>query len=237
MDLIRHPIVFLHLPRTRGTPIHAALARQIGAPRVANGVHAPGHVLYSGQLDWDGFEALPQGRFAFTVLRDPRERIAALYFHLRATAAALPPDQPCDADHRNALEWTADDFFFGGDAAWQARIAENFDNLYCSYFGSRLVRGAAAFRALPRAEALGIARHSLAQLDGVFHSTDLRPLEAALQERYGFVLRLGERGEPVDDEPKWPRLLEALDTDAARARIEALAERDAELMVRRNGGH
>ena len=100
MDLIRHPIVFLHLPRTGGGAVHAALARVVGTPRVSPVRSAdqaapgaaqfpPGHALYSGPLDWDGIEALPRGRFTFTVLRDPQERIASLYLHFRALADAL----------------------------------------------------------------------------------------------------------------------------------------------------
>ena len=100
MDLIRHPIVFLHLPRTGGGAAHAALARVVGAPRVSPVRSAgqaapgaaqfpPGYALYSGPLDWNGIETLPRGRFTFTVLRDPQERIASLYFHFRALAEAV----------------------------------------------------------------------------------------------------------------------------------------------------
>ena len=251
MDLIRHPIVFLHLPRTGGGAVHAALARVVGAPRVSPVRNAdqaapgaaqfpPGHALYSGSLDWDGIEALPRGRFTFTVLRDPQERIASLYFHFRALAEALTEDdlaRPENLHLFRARHWTADDCFFGGDADWQARIRDLCDNVYCSYFGARRIGGTAAFRALPRAAALATARRGLADLDGVIHCNDLRPLEAALRDRYGVTLRLAVPSETTSEHLRWPRLLEAFDTDSARQRIESFAERDQELLARHPALH
>lgn len=247
MDLIRHPIVFLHLPRTGGGAVHAALARVVGAPRVSPVRSAgqaapgaaqfpPGHALYSGPLDWDGIEALPRGRFTFTVLRDPQERIASLYFHFRGLAEALSDEDlalPQNLHLARARHWTADDCFFSGDDDWQARIRDLCDNVYCSYFGARRIGGTSAFRALPRAEALATARRGLADLDGVIQCSDLRPLEAALQERYGLTLRLAAPSEATSEHRRWPRLLEAFATDAARRRIESFAERDADLLARR----
>jgi hypothetical protein len=251
MDLIRHPIVFLHLPRTGGGAVHAALARVVGAPRVSPVRRAdqappgaaqfpPGHALYSGPLDWDGIETLPRGRFTFTVLRDPQERIASLYFHFRTLAEALSEDDlalPENLHLFRARHWTADDCFFGGDDAWQAQIRDICDNVYCSYFGARRIGGTAAFRALPRAEALATARRGLADLDGVIHCSDLRPLEAALLDRYGVILRLAAPSDATSEHLRWPRLLETFGTDAARLRIESFAERDQDLLARRPALH
>ena len=250
MDLIRHPIVFLHLPKTAGQTIHNALARAVGPAQVSPvRVHTqvqpgatqfpPGHALYSGHLDWDRIDTLPPGRFTFTVLRDPQERIASFYFYLRREAAHLSPDAlkaPENTGRRRALEWTADDYFFGGDAAWQSFIRDHYDNFYCAYFATRRFRGAAPFRALPRSEALARARHGLAELDGLFNTADLRPLEAALADRYGFALTLTDRFDNAGDapsDPRWPRLLDAFETDSARRLIADFAVRDACLMARR----
>jgi hypothetical protein len=250
MDLIRHPIVFLHLPKTAGQTVHNALAAAVGPARVSPvRVHTqagpgaaqfpPGHALYSGHLDWDGIGALPDQRFTFTILRDPRERIASFYLYLRREAQRLPPEvlaQPENVGRHNALTWSADDYFFGGDDAWQAFVRDHFDNFYCSYFGTRRVRGGAAFRALPRTQAIAHARHGLASLDGVFRTDDLRALEAVMAERYGFALRLSGRYDNAGDrrgEPRWPRLLAAFETDAARNRIDDFVDRDCDLLSRR----
>lgn len=250
MDLIRHPIVFLHLPKTAGQTIHNALSRAVGAAQVspvrvhtqaasAAAQYPAGHALYSGHLDWEGVEVLPPGRFVFTVLRDPRERIASFYLYLRREATRLPAEvlaRPENAGRHHALHWTADDYFFGGGGDWQAFVRDHYDNFYCSYFGTRRFRGAAAFRALPAPEAVARARHGLAQLDGVFRTADLRPLESVLEERYGFRLALCGRFDNAGEAreaPRWPQLLACFETDAARARIESFAARDAELLGRR----
>ncbi len=250
MDLIRHPIVFLHLPKTAGQTVHNALARAVGQPQVSPiRVHTkvqpgesqfpPGHALYSGHLDWDGIGTLPAGRFTFTILRDPQERIASFYFYLRREAARLTPAAllaPENIGRRRALEWSADDYFFGGDAEWQSFIRDHYDNFYCSYFATRRFRGASSFRALPQVEALARARHGLAELDGLFNTADLLPLEAALADRYGFALNLTGHFDNAGDapsDPRWPRLLDAFGTDSARHLIEDFATRDAALVARR----
>lgn len=250
MDLIRHPIVFLHLPKCAGQTIHNALAAAVGAARVSPvRVHTqagpgaaqfpPGFALYSGHLDWDRIDTLPEGRFTFTVLRDPQERIASFYFYLRREAQRLTEAQlglPESAGRHHALHWSADDYFFGGDAQWQDFVRDHYDNFYCQYFALRRFRGGRAIRALPRDEAVSCARHGLAELDGVFRTDDLRPLESSLMERYGVRLHLTDRFDNAGDgrgEPRWPMLLDAFESDTSRARIEAFAESDAELLGRR----
>jgi hypothetical protein len=250
MDLIRHPIVFLHLPKTAGQTIHNALAAAVGAARVSPiRLHTeagpgatqfpPGYALYSGHLDWDRIGTLPEGRFTFTVLRDPQERIASFYFYLRREAQKLTEAQlllPENLGRDRALHWSADDYFFGGDAQWQDFVRDHYDNFYCQYFALRRFRGGRVIRALPRDEAVTQARHGLALLDGVFRTNDLRPLETSLAERYGLHLHLSDRFDNAGDargEPRWPLLLDALEGDASRARIEAFAARDADLLSRR----
>lgn len=251
MDLIRHPIVFLHLPKTAGQTVHNALVRAIGPERISPvRVHTqvrpestqfpPGHALYSGHLDWDRIDVLPPGRFTFTVLRNPFERIASFYFYLRSEALRLPSGAlllPENIGRARALDWTADDYFFGGEPQWQSFIRDHYDNFYCAYFASRRMRGGAAIRALPPAEAVARARRGLAQLDGVFDAANLGPLEAAMADRYGFRLTLAGRRDNAGDGPRgavrWPRLLEVFGTDSARRRISDYAERDAELVARR----
>ncbi|PZQ99894.1 MAG: hypothetical protein DI533_04465 [Cereibacter sphaeroides] len=249
MDLIRNPIVFLHIPKTAGQTVHNALARAVGASRVSPvrvhtqaaggaGQFPAGHALYSGHLDWDGIDSLPIGRFTFTVLRAPKERIASFYFYLRREAERLSPEElaaPENIGRRRALHWSAEDYFLGGDEAWQGFLRDHYDNFYCSYFGTGRYRGAAEFRTLSDTEALSRAAQGLARIDGVFRTDALDRLERVLDERYGFRLQLADRFDNAGDartEPRWPRLLDRLGSDKARRTIEAFAERDAVLFDR-----
>ncbi len=57
-----------------------------------------------------------------------------------------------------------------------------------------------------------------------------------MAERYSFALRLSGRYDNAGDrrgEPRWPRLLAAFETDAARNRIDDFVDRDCDLLARR----
>ncbi len=251
MDLIQHPLVFLHLPKTAGQTVHNTLAAAVGSPLVSPiRVHSqaegwrqfpPGYGLYSGHLDMAEAGHLPRGRFTFTVLRDPRERIASFWLYLRRDALRLDPTHlalPSNIGRRRALDWAAEDYFFSGDATWQTFIRDHYDNFYCGYFGSGRFRGGGAIRALPAQAAIARAREGLAALDGVFSIGDLRPLEAALAERYGLTVRFDSRKDNAADlapqTRRWPILLDALGSDVARRRIESFVERDEALLAPRH---
>jgi hypothetical protein len=248
MDLVRHPIVFLHLPKTAGQTIHNALTRAVAPATVSPirvhtqaatgpGQFPPGHALYSGHLDWVEAHRLPPGRFAFTVLREPRERIASFYFFLRRDAQRLDSSalaRPENLGRRRALVWPAEEYFLGGDAVWQAFIRDHYDNFYCGYFATGRFRHGAAVRDLPAAVALARARAGLAQLDGVFQTSNLAPLEAAFAERYGFRLALAGRYDNAGEGPRglsrWTELMALLGSDTARRRLEAFVQRDEALL-------
>merc|ERR1711969_313057 len=138
------PIVFLHIPKTAGQTIHNALAAMVGGRHVSpirTHTQAPGdapqmpagYALYSGHIDWTELETLPGGRFTFTVLRDPRERIASFYFFLLKEAEALDRDaleRPQNYGKKLILQRSADDYFFGGPAGFNAFILDHYDNFY-----------------------------------------------------------------------------------------------------------
>jgi hypothetical protein len=58
-----------------------------------------------------------------------------------------------------------------------------------------------------------------------------------LLERYGVTLRLAAPSDTTSEHLRWPRLLEAFGTDAARQRIETFSERDQDLLARRPALH
>lgn len=243
------PVVFLHIPKTGGQTIHAALAQAVGAAAVspvrvhgqadAAGQMPPGYRLYSGHIDWGGLTRLPPGRFAFTVLRDPLERIASFYFYMLHEAGRLGPAElalPAREGMRRILARGPDDYFFGGGPDWQAFVRDHYDNFYCAYLATGRVRGGAALAGLPASEVLARALAGAGRLDRVCALEDLAPLEADLGAHLGVPVRLSGRRENLgplpQGTPRWPRLCARLARDASRARLERFAERDAELMRR-----
>lgn len=249
-SVVSKPVIFLHIPKTAGQTIHSELVRAIGKSRVSPvRVHtevAPGapqmpsgYLLYSGHLDWTELDGMPDDRFVFTVLRDPWERIASFYFYLLDQAQALDPAEltlPHRTGMRMILTHTADDYFFGGDANWQRFVADHYDNFYCSYFATRLMRGRKQIAKLPDAALLEKALDQSRSIDRIYATTDLASLEADVAAELGLQIRVTDRfvnaGPQKRDTLRWPRLLDRLERDDSAARLTRFGELDARLMER-----
>ncbi|ARC87499.1 sulfotransferase family 2 domain-containing protein [Rhodovulum sp. MB263] len=243
------PIVFLHIPKTAGQGIHATLEALVGGPEHVSPVRVhtqcpdgsqlpPGYDLYSGHIDWTELGTLPPDRFAFTVLRDPRERIASFYFFLQKEARALSPEalaHPANTGKRAALELSADDYFFGGTPAWQNFVRDHYDNFYTSYLATRRMRGRQRLRKLTAAERLDLAAQGAAALQGIYEVNRLQRLEADLSARFGKPVELAGRivnaGEHAPDERRWPKLLDRFEHDASAARLAEFVSLDERLMA------
>lgn len=250
MDLTHAPIVFLHIPKTAGQTVHNCLSRVVKERRVspirvhtqtslAEDQFPPGYSLYSGHLDWTAINQLPSARYVFTVLRDPGERIASFYFYLRKLAVSLDRAtllMPHNIGLARALDWAAEDYFFGGDDAWQTFVRSHYDNFYCSYFATRRMLGWGETRNFSQEQLLALARTGLSAIDAVFSTDAMDDLEAALEARCGTRLHLANRfdntsGQPADM-PRWPRFLAGFGTDDAARRVHSLAQLDQDLLRR-----
>ncbi len=242
------PIVFLHIPKTAGQTIHSELVKVVGGEKFTSPVRvhsqaAPedqfpaGYKLYSGHIDWVALETLPEDRFVFTVLREPKERIASFYFYLLKEAQMLTPAElalPANFGKLKALEESVDDYFFGGDQMWKNFILDHYDNFYLSYFASRLMRGRSMLMNLSEEEVSARAIASLANLDGVYLTNGLGRLEKDIAENFGKRISVTgsyiNAGDHKTDEKRWPKLVAALERDSSLERLEAFARRDEALM-------
>ncbi len=247
MDLTNAPIVFLHIPKTAGQTVHNSLSRMVKARRVSpirvhtqtsapQDQYPPGYSLYSGHLDWHAMGHLPKARFVFTVLRDPGERIASFYFYLQRQAAALSRkdiDLPQNIGMKRASEWAPDDYFFGGDDAWQTFIRSHYDNFYCTYFATRRMLGWGATLADSPATILANARSGLGSIDRVYSTNHMTAMETDFQHRYGHHLAIADRFDNSSGEPsntlRWPRLLASFQSDRAAERLQDFIRLDQQL--------
>ncbi len=244
------PIVFLHIPKTAGQTIHAELARCVGAEAVSPiRVHTqagpgvaqmpPGYRLYSGHIDWEALETLPEPRFVFTVLRDPLERIASFYFYIRREAEALSAEElakPARTGMRNALQMSADDYFFGGDAGWQRFVRDHYHSPYCAYLVTRQIRGYAQVAEMPMRELVKQAVTVARGLDGVYAVDGLDALERDLKDRLGFDVDLTGRfvnaAPDAREARRWPRLEALFERPDTAHRLLSFARADQALMFR-----
>ena len=249
MDLKHAPIVFLHIPKTAGQTIHNSLSRVVKARRVSPiRVHTqsaneqdqfpPGYSLYSGHLDWATMDHLPPSRFVFTVLRDPGERIASFYFYLQREAAGLSAHDlnlPQNIGLKRALQWSPDDYFFGGDDAWQTFVRSHYDNFYCTYFSTRRMLGWGATQSLASGDLLASARRGLASINRIFSTNTIADIEVDFLTRYGIQLHLADKYDNASAEPanllRWPRLLANFEADLAARQMENFVEPDRQLTL------
>lgn len=241
-------IVFLHIPKTAGQTVHHQLAALVGEAQVSPvRVHTqaatdvdqmpPGYRLYSGHLDWTALEQITP-RFTFTVLRDPRERLASFYFFLRAEAeraAALGPLDPQHVGKQMMLAHGVDDYFTTGDALWQGFVHDHYDNFYCAYLATRRVRGWEGIRDLDRGARVAAALANVPLIDRIYSTKDLGALEADIAARFGGRIEVvGRRQNPgplAAEQSRWEALLAEVERDATRALLEDFVADDLALIA------
>jgi hypothetical protein len=242
------PIVFLHVPKTAGQTIHTQLKTLVGGIDAVSPIRVhtqgtpaeqmtPGYRLYSGHLDWTHIGQLPADRFVFTVLRDPRERIGSFYEFVRSQAqnlAAEEREQPRHLGKKRALELSADAYFFGGDAQWQAFIHDHYWNFYAIYFASRMMRGHRKVAGLAPEALIDLASKNLESLQGVYSTESLDALERDLAMEFGFVVRLTKTfvnvGDRASRDARWDKLLSRFERSESIARLEDFVALDEKLM-------
>ncbi|GGE54931.1 sulfotransferase family 2 domain-containing protein [Actibacterium pelagium] len=243
------PIVFLHIPKTAGQTVHNEIAQQLPAGAVSpvrvhtqsvEGLQYPeGFSFYSGHLDWPEPARFDEKAFMFTILRDPRERIASFYFYLLKEAEKLPGSELAKPQHtgkRMVLTHSADDYFFGGSKMWQLFIRDHYDNVYCRYFASGKLRGYGPTMNLSATQLLRQAEAGCSRLDKVYHLSDLSPLEHDLSSLFDIDTKLvgnyHNAGRLPQSKSRWTMLLDHFETDRARRRIKSFATLDEAFMDR-----
>lgn len=245
-------VVFLHIPKTAGQTVHNGLIPAVGGEKnvspirvhtqAQNGPQMPaGYKLYSGHLDFTELDSLPEGRFVFTVLRDPRERVASFYLYLlkEARNQNLSKEElalPQHTGKRMVLSVSVDEYLGGGNASWQKFIRDHYDNFYCTYFATGRIRGNVLVAGLPLEELLERALAGLDRMDGVYSTLNLGALEDDIYARLGKNINLTNayhnEGPTPRDEPRWPKLMELIEKDETRALLESFVEKDDILMKR-----
>ena len=244
-------VYFLHIPKTAGQSVHNGIERVLGKGAVSPiRVHTQvstsdeqfpaGYSFYSGHLDWDCLGKDADGRFIFSTLRDPRERIGSFYLFLQDEARRLSEEdlqRGANLGKRNALRLSADDYFFGGDDGWAAFISDHYDNFYTSYFASRTMRGRSSLRGMSLESRVATAAGNIAAYNiCIFSVLDLGALEAELSSFIGKTFMLRERrdnvGKSSADGSRWKQLVSLFECDASARKLDSFVAEDMELISR-----
>ncbi len=205
-------VIFLHIPKTAGQSVHAALVDAYGFEAVC-----PARVneqlfgmtieelnryrVFSGHLDWSLLDCVRGPRFTFTVLREPRDRLLSFYFFLRGEAGRLGPaelEKPQRRGMRAALNLPPDEYFAGGPPELRRFLDGLYDNFYTHFFAGRfyLARGPLSGRVqrgeLSREQLVERALDNLGTLDAVFSVGDMGAV-------YSRIRALSGTQAPADD--------------------------------------
>lgn len=181
-------VIFLHIPKTAGQSIHAALAEAFGEESVC-----PARVnqqlknysiqelnqysVFSGHFDWSMLDCVQGNKYTFTVLRKPIDRILSFYFYLHDKAGALPLielNKPENQGMKAILELSVDDYFNAGPAHLRKFLDNHYDNFYTYYFAGRKydarqdLFGMKSRGLLSEERLLDIAQQNMRSIDRVF---------------------------------------------------------------------
>jgi hypothetical protein len=244
-------IVFLHIPKTAGQSVHSELVKIYGNSRTSPvRVHhqaspekqfPDGFDLYSGHLDWHRLRYTQDGAFAFTILRDPFERIASFYFYLRNKASSLSDNTLASPEHtglHKVKNCSPAAYFFGGEPAWQQFIKDHYDNFYCSYLATGKIRGAAKVSHLPPNTLVEQAINGARQLDGIYRVRSLNFLEKdiySLTGQYPSLVKTRINAGPKSvQQSRWQDLMSLVDEKWARDKLAEFASSDIVFLDRLN---
>ena len=178
-------LFFLHLPKTAGQSVdaylRASLKTQSFCPARVNEqldrispTDLREFEVFSGHFDWTTLLAIDPVAIAFTVLREPRDRILSFYFYLRREATKLDEEALHSGRHegmRCALELTPDEFFVDVEGPVRRFLDDHFDNFYTSFFatGSFRGRGWLEQAEVPGERRVELAARGLSKLDAVYN--------------------------------------------------------------------
>lgn len=246
-DTVRVPqgtrLVFLHLPKTAGTSLHAALARHFRPEEVfrPEGLAAWGEALadpgryrfWTGHMPFSLVALIPPPVFVVTLLRDPVQRILSLYTFWRRHA------DPARPHLRVAMECDLEGFLTSAEPA----VRNGTDNHMARLLHGRVPVAEAdgwptvaqpqdVPRRLTDAEVLAGARRNLLRCGAVGLDTDVTGLYRRVCEAFGFAagedpprLNTRETGEAALRPAGPPPVI----TPAAAAALERLTRLDRPL--------
>jgi hypothetical protein len=240
-------VVFLHIPKTAGQSIVQELQRVFGSSNMSpvrthtqakNDAQLPaGYRVYAGHIDWVDLEDLDDDRFSFSVLRNPRERIASFYFYLKREAEKLSTKQLGlneNTGKRNILAMSADDYFFGGEQPWQIFIHDHYDNFYTTYFATRRIRGWRLVKDLAPDELITRAIERVQSVSGVYGMGELdrieKDLSTVLHAKINLQSTRVNASPPPQSGKRWDDLMALFEREDSRQRIEDFVVQDEAFM-------
>jgi hypothetical protein len=227
-------VIFLHIPKTAGQSVHAALVNAFGKDAVCPArvndqlrrmsiTELNRYQVFSGHFDWSLLDCIKGPKYVFTILREPIDRILSFYFYLRDEAEKLPEEQRATLERQGlkaAFELSPRDYFLGGAPHLRRFLDDHYDNFYTYYFAGRHYEsrgemvGLIKRGELSSQQVLQMAKDNLAHLDDVFTVDNMSAVFSAIRSISGKKL--------MNDEKYRVNVNTNVAAEDRRARIQAL---------------
>jgi hypothetical protein len=206
-------VIFLHIPKTAGQSVHAALVNAFGKESVCPArvndqlrrmsiTELNRYQVFSGHFDWSLLDCIKGPKYVFTILREPIDRILSFYFYLRDEAEKLPLDQretPERQGLKAAFGLSPRDYFLGGAPHLRRFLDDHYDNFYTYYFAGRHYEsrgemvGLINRNELSHQHVLQMAKDNLTLLDDVFTVDNMGAVISAIREISGKQLMADDK--------------------------------------------
>lgn len=245
-------LIFLHIPKTAGQSIRQELRRAFGRHRESpvktkslarkyGGTCFPDpdrHDLYSGHIDWHDLEdRIPGPKVVFTVLRDPRERLASFYFYQFANAVDLEGMVERDRKRLHAMRTlSVDDFLANPDIDDRARIDVGYDNVQARFLATRQLHLSNRRPGhVDDGEIISRAVENARTLDLVCTIDRLDRVEELVAREFGYTIsvttRFANRGSVEPGKSRFAELVARVKERRTRDRIEEMCALDDRLLA------
>ncbi len=198
-------VIFLHIPKTAGQSVHAALVNAFGSDAVCPArvndqlrqysiTELNRYQVFSGHLDWSLLDCIKGPKYVFTVLREPMDRILSFYFYLRDQGESLSAEErekPEKKGLKAAFELSPREYFLEGSPPLRKFLDDHYDNFYSYYFAGRHYSGRSTLKELisrnelSDIDILRLAKDNLAILDNVFTVNDMESVFGTIQNLSG----------------------------------------------------
>lgn len=237
-------LVFLHIPKTAGQTVHFEFERVFGKDAISPiRVHTQSpktsfpepdkYQVFSGHIDWHDIDVVSAPKVVFSVLRDPRERLASFFFYLRSKRKNLSDSEIEQPQHRGirlASTLSADDYFGEQDFPEREFLDDHYDNFYVNYFASRRMRGRKSVADLTPTARIAQAAENARAIDLVCMTNQLDLVENLIEREFGKSIKLQGRyanvGPQSEKSSRFEALLDEVKDKRTVDRIHAMCSLD-----------
>lgn len=196
MKISNFKLIHLHIPKTAGQAIYFSIKKIIGekytspirvyTQSIGRTNFPDKYNFYSGHLNWGDINKFKQKKkFIFTILRDPKERIASFYFYLKNKAKLMTSEELLKKNNnglKKIIDYSIDDYFFSGSDEWKNFILNHYDNVYLYYLGTCSFEKRHIFKNIEIKERINRTINNIRSINKIYSNKALSKLDNDLFE-------------------------------------------------------